>query len=198
MNISILSSYNDIDKLAWSDFVLNHSEGNIFQTPELFDLYQITPNYEPFVFIALLNNAVIVGVLLAIVHKEFRGLLGNLTSRSIVIGGPLVADNNAEVALALLTAYNSTIKSKAIYSQIRNVFDVSHLKSVFQQLNYVYEDHLDIHVDLTKSEEELWKDVHTKRRNEVRKSEKENVLVKEVSSAEDRNTVYRIGIKEIL
>lgn len=195
MNISILSNYNDIDKLAWSDFVLNHPKGNIFQTPEMFDLYQITPNSEPFVFVAL-NNTEIVGVLLAIVHKEFKGLLGVLTSRSIIIGGPLVIDSNLDVASALMTTYCSVIKSKAIYSQIRNIFDTFRLKDLFQQLNYVYEDHLDIQVDLTKSEEELWKDVHTKRRNEIRKAEKEDVLVHEASSAEDRNTIYRV-LKEV-
>ncbi|MDR3704399.1 MAG: GNAT family N-acetyltransferase [Paludibacteraceae bacterium] len=192
MNISLLTNYNNIDKLVWSDFVLNHPNGNIFQTPEMFDLYQITPNSEPFIFVALLNNTEIVGVLLAIVHKEFKGLLGNLTSRSIIIGGPLVADNNPEVALALMKTYNSTIKSKAIYSQIRNVFDVSYLKNVFQKLNYVYEDHLDIHVDLTKSEEELWNSISSKKRNKIRKAERESVQVREVESFEDKQAVYQI------
>jgi lipid II:glycine glycyltransferase (peptidoglycan interpeptide bridge formation enzyme) len=192
MNISILSNYNDIDKLAWSDFVQNHPEGNIFQTPEMFDLYQITPNSEPFVFVALLNNAVIIGVLLAIVHKEFRGLLGNLTSRSIIIGGPLVSDNNPEIAFALMKTYNNTIKSKAIYSQIRNIFDVSYLKNVFQKFNYVYEDHLDIHVDLKKSEEDIWKAINPKRRGKIRKAEREQIDVAEVCSEKERHVAYKI------
>ena len=37
---------NDIDKGFWSEFVLNHPHGNIFQTSEMYEVYQNTKKYE--------------------------------------------------------------------------------------------------------------------------------------------------------
>lgn len=195
MQYTIHSKYSDIDKKLWADFVAKHPDGNIFQTPEMYQLYQLTPNYSPFVYVAL-KGSEIVGVLLSVLQKEFDGPLGGLTARSVIIGGPLVCDNDTNIAFELMTVYNKGIEHKAIYSQFRNIFDVSSLKSVFNQLNYTFEEHLDIHVDLKKSEEDLWKDVNTKRRNEVRKAEKEHLYVREALSAADRATAYQV-LKEV-
>jgi len=35
------------DTKQWSEFVLNHPQGNIFQTPEMAEVYRRTKNYEP-------------------------------------------------------------------------------------------------------------------------------------------------------
>ena len=35
------------DKTRWSEFVYNHPHGNIFQTPEMAEVYKRTKNYEP-------------------------------------------------------------------------------------------------------------------------------------------------------
>jgi len=35
------------DTKQWSEFVLNHPHGNIFQTPEMAEVYRRTKNYEP-------------------------------------------------------------------------------------------------------------------------------------------------------
>ena len=35
------------DKTQWSEFVYDHPQGNIFQTPELAEVYTKTKNYEP-------------------------------------------------------------------------------------------------------------------------------------------------------
>ena len=35
------------DTKQWSEFVLNHPRGNIFQTPEMAEVYRRTKNYAP-------------------------------------------------------------------------------------------------------------------------------------------------------
>ena len=35
------------DTNQWSEFVLNHPHGNIFQTPEMAEVYRRTKKYEP-------------------------------------------------------------------------------------------------------------------------------------------------------
>jgi len=36
-----------LDTKQWSEFVLNHTHGNIFQTPKMADVYRRTKSYEP-------------------------------------------------------------------------------------------------------------------------------------------------------
>ena len=60
----------------------------------MYEVYQNTNKYEP-VFLAVVNNAAeISGTLLAVIQKEYSGVLGNFTARSIIQGGPLIKDDD--------------------------------------------------------------------------------------------------------
>lgn len=102
--------------------------------------------------------------------KEFPGPLGFISSRAIIFGGPLVQED--QQFSALIEGLNKYTKGKAIYSQFRNLWEVGK-QDLMDERGFYYEEHLDILVDLTKTEEELWKDVHSKRRNEIRRAGKE-------------------------
>ena len=83
-NYAVITNVNNIEKNKSNEFVYNHPHGNIFQTPEIFDVYKKTKNYEP-IFLAVANNSgEISGTLLAVIQKEYSGLLGNFTARSII------------------------------------------------------------------------------------------------------------------
>jgi len=171
-NLTIIYA-KKINKKKWSDFVYNHPNGNIFQTPEMYEVYQNTKNYEP-VFLSVVNNRdEISGTLLAVIQKENFGILSALTARSIIWGGPLVKNNNPRTLDLILKKYNKIISRKAIYSQLRNFWDWGNSKEIFITNGFEYEEHLNILIDLTKSEEQLWKEVSSKRRNEVRRATKE-------------------------
>ena len=91
-----------LDYKRWSEYVLTHVNGNIFQSPEMYKVYKDTKKYEP-VFLAVINEKEeILGVLLAIIQKEYNGILGNFTARSIIFGGPLILNNNADVLELIL------------------------------------------------------------------------------------------------
>lgn len=145
-----------MDTQKWTDFVYNHPHGNIFQTPEMFEVYNKTKHYEP-VFVSTTDeNENLTGILLAVIQKEGSGLKGVLTSRSIIWGGPLVKNNDPQFLGRILKDYNQIIKNKAIYSQFRNLWDHTDLIDTFKENNYLYEDHLDILNNLRLPEEELW------------------------------------------
>ena len=173
--MKIITDPNQIDKCEWSNFILNSSSGNVFQTPEMYEVYYNTDLYEPIVLFAKDVNDNILGVLQAVIQKEHKGLLGVFSARSITWGGPIVEKNTYEIAYLLIQAYNKIVDRKAIYSQFRNLFDMSIYMKQFGILGYSYEEHLDIHINLEKTEDELWNEFHTKRRNEVRRSKKEGV-----------------------
>jgi len=173
LNYKLVTKVDKVDRNKWTIFVSKHPYGNIFQTPEMCEVYQNTKKYEP-VFLSVIDEKNdIYGILLAVIQKEYSGILGNLTARSIIHGGPLIKDDNPDILKFILKEYNKIIKDKVIYSQFRNFREWDDLKSIFIKNGFLYEAHLNILIDLTKSEEQLWKEVHSKRRNEVRRATKE-------------------------
>lgn len=170
---------------AWNNFVKNHPNGNIFQTPEMYEVYKTTEKYEP-VFLLLKNETEIIGSLLALIQKEHSGFLGHFSARSIIWGGPLVKDNNLDILNTILKEYNKLIKGKAIYSQFRNLWDWSNeKKDIFNNFGYNYEEHLDILIDLRKPEEELLKEMHKGRRKNIGRADRVPLEIVEIENRND-------------
>ena len=78
------------DVKQWSEFVYGHPYGNIFQTPEMAEVYRRTKNYEPIVLFGMDGNGEIDAILLGVIRTERSGLLKSLTSWSMVIGLSLI------------------------------------------------------------------------------------------------------------
>jgi lipid II:glycine glycyltransferase (peptidoglycan interpeptide bridge formation enzyme) len=68
--------------------------------------------------------------------------------------------------------------------------------NVFERYGFKYEDHLNILVDLTKSEAQLWNEVNSKRRNEIRRALKENAYFSVEESVDSLLKSYAI-LKEV-
>ncbi len=181
-----------LDVKSWSVFTDNHPHGTIFQTPEMYRVYEYTRNFEPILFAALDDDDSIVGVLVAVVQRERRGMIGDLTARSVVWGGPVVKNDNEDVCHLLLLEYEKVAQTRALYSQFRNLRDMQKLKHVFEAHGYIYKDHLNIYIDLTKPETELWEQIHSKRRNEIRRATKVGTYVQELKQREQIICAYNI------
>ncbi len=181
MNYRVCFEVSEIDQAAWSEFVYNHPQGNIFQTPQMFAAYREDRKYEPLLVVIFDEHNKIDALLAALIQREGRGCIGNLTARSITWGGPLVKNNDPELTAALLNEYDKIAGEKAIYSQFRNLWNFGDLKSIFRDRGYIYEDHLNILVDLTRTKEQLWKEIDSKRRNEIRRAEREGTTVREIN-----------------
>ena len=77
---------NSPDTKQWSDFVYNHPQGSIFQTPEMAEVYKRTKNYEP---ITLADIDTKTDEMLAILQavmiiKEMKGILAHRRGEMIV------------------------------------------------------------------------------------------------------------------
>jgi lipid II:glycine glycyltransferase (peptidoglycan interpeptide bridge formation enzyme) len=180
-----------LDRNYWADFVCNHPQGNIFQTPQMYEVYLETPNFEPVVVAAVRENQ-IVGILVGVIQKVLKGVLARFSSRSVIMGGPLVGINESEVTEGILAKYDQIVKRKAIFSEFRNLYDTSGLKSSFHSVNYSYVKHLNILVDLQKSKDELWKDIEKRKRNRIRKAYKVGTEVEVEDSDEALGRAYDI------
>ena len=186
---------NHLDIKQWSEFVHSHSHGNIFQTPEIAEVYKRTKNYEPIILAAIdTKNDEILAVLQAVVIKEMSGFLGTFSARSIIQGGPLFIDGEKGIkALKILMEYYDKIaQKKALYTQIRNMWDTSSISTLLEEMSYRYEGHLNFLVDLTKSKEELWSNLSKKRRNGIRKAEKRGVVIEEMEDKSSISLLYNL------
>jgi lipid II:glycine glycyltransferase (peptidoglycan interpeptide bridge formation enzyme) len=165
---------NQIDEALWDKFVYNHPKGNIFQTSSMFKVFKKAKGYEPFRF-WVKNSGKILGVLQGVIIREKDGLIGDLSSRAIIQGGPLVLGDKQSVAKELIKKFDNQVKDRVIWSEIRNLTDNRLMLDSIN--NYQYEDHLNFLIDISKSEEELWQKVRPTRRRNITRGLKSNRMV---------------------
>ncbi len=190
--IQIITDPEKIDRKAWSDFVFNHPQGNIFQSPEMYDVYKNTKNYSP-VLLAAFENHKMTACLLAVIQKEYPGLFGKFTARAIIFGGPIVMENDFASCDKILFEYNNLIEGKAIYTQIRN-FHVQDevLVRKFKTNGFVFENHLNILVDLSVGVENLWKGIKRNRKDGINKAIKQNFEFTVSPKLDDVSAFYQL------
>lgn len=190
----VVKDHTEVGRDKWSDFVKCHPDGNIFQTPEMFELYR-SDEKDDAVFLSVLNSGKeILGILIAYIHREYKSIVGNISSRAIVWGGPLVVGQDKEIAGLLLSEFCKICRMKTIYSQFRNIYDVSCYKDVFENKGFKFESHLNFLFDLKKGEENLWSRINSTRRKQINRSTRRGVKteVTDHISQEDLSSCFSI------
>ncbi len=197
----------ELDHQSWAHFVTQHPEGNVFQSPVIMELLGKTENYMPLFFAVvetggqatngekIVDNTVVKGVLVAVIQKESTGIKGYFTSRTIVWGGPLIdgGDSEEEEKLLdiLLTAFIKGVRSKSIYIQLRNQFDMSRYAVAFKKKGFELGDHLNCITDM-ESREITEKKISKSKMRQVRKSFKSGATIIEPRNIDDVKQFYSI------
>jgi len=194
----IYKKVKDFNK--WEKFILNHPGGYIFQSPGIYNFYNSVSNHNPFV-IAVQSGDEILGLLSGVIISNGKGIERYFSRRAVVWGGPLIIENveseiKNEIVRKLIKEFDRIVNKKAIYTEFRNLFELSEYKDIFEKEGYQYEEHLNYIIDLTLSEEQLWKNLNQKRRNEIYKAIKENLSFKETSDENSLKKTYKI-IEEV-
>lgn len=135
-------------------------------------------------------------VLIGYITKNKNPIKDFFTRRAIISGIPPITEADGLTLKELLFNLKKQLSGKAIYIEFRNLTDLSNFKGFFESAGFGYEDHLNILVDLTKSEEELWKEVNSKRRNEIRRATKEGTTFEVKNDIESLRECYAI-LKEV-
>ncbi|MBR5327701.1 MAG: GNAT family N-acetyltransferase [Paludibacteraceae bacterium] len=100
----------------------------------------------------------LVGVIVGYITRERNPLKQYFTRRAIIYGGPLLANDISDEALsALLTSITKLPSLQGgdggrltpIYIESRNFHDYSKWKSIFEANGFMYQSHLNYHVDTT-------------------------------------------------
>lgn len=174
LNIQVVDNPAEINEQAINLFYDNLKDVSFFQSWFYFK-YKLSEGNGHKLIICSDGNNNIKGIVFGEIQKRNWGPLSIFTSRTILEGTPFVIDNDIEILDRLLTSFLDEFKTRSIYILIRNYFNTSELKKTFCKYGFIYEEHLNILVELTKSEEHLWQELNPKRRNEIRKAKREGV-----------------------
>lgn len=175
-----------LDREVWKGFVDNHPEGNIFHTPEMYDIFSQTQGYSPSLWATVEGDDRILALLLP-VEVTLYGWLKRFSSRAIVYGGVLcVSSPEGQEGLSLLLEhYNRETQHQSIFTEIRNISDATGLQSVLSSNSFVYEDHLNYLIDLSRTPDEILKSFHKRTRKHISRGLRKGALT--VEAAEDKD-----------
>lgn len=191
-------TYNQIDRTEWSGLVQSSSTGTWFQTPEAYDFFVSMPElFRPFVLAiscqpSAVSRQALRGVCVGYVTVEKNPIKQFFTRRSIIIGGPALADDCTEDEVeALMKAAREMLQSQAIYVETRNFNDYSRWKGAFENAGFEYQAHLNFHVD-TSSVEVVEKNIHKSRKRDIKTSLRDGAVIIEKPSLVQVREFYQI------
>ncbi len=176
---------------AVQNFIDSQENISVFQSLYFHELHKRADSLDGLI-ITCKKSGKTAGIMLVQIQNYFGKALGMLSSRAVITGGPYSANNDPEVIEELLREYGKYIRSKVVYTQVRRLFQNQDFTGLFLRNGYVYSDHLNYVIDLSKGEEECWKNLHSKRRNEVRKAIKEGISFSEIRYGPEMKEAYNI------
>jgi hypothetical protein len=184
---------NTLDEKVWREFVDQHPQGNIFHTPEMFQVFSRARGYRPELRVAVCENDQVLALLLPVQVSLQDGLLRRMTTRSIAYGSTLCAPDSAgkEALAALLQDYTQKAGQEGLFTELRHLSDPSDYQPVFTQCGFGYQDQLNYLIDLDCSTEEIFNKIGTKTRKHIRRGIKRGqIVVEEVRHSSQVKIVY--------
>lgn len=161
---------------TWNSFVLENG-GFIFQSPHFWKIYRKQKHIKP-VFAATLRNNQIQSLMLGYIQPEMKGKLGRIFSRALFHGGPVNRQDSLDEDIQqTINAVLLQVKKISVYSEVRNFMETESISSLISNNKFKFQDHLNILVHLSKGEEELFKNMHSTRRKQIRRGYKRGVTV---------------------
>ncbi len=177
----------------WKSFVKDNEHGNIFQTPEMWSVYENTKGYSP-IFVGVSDSSgELVGVVLLVHQQEGMFPINLLTSRVVTWGGPLINSDYTykDEAMRLMLAEIDRKVDKPLFIQFRNMWDFSQAKNIFEKEGYSFEDHLAILLNLTQGKENLLRNMRRSKRKALNTAKNKGVTIEEVTKIEILQEYYK-------
>jgi serine/alanine adding enzyme len=184
MSITIVHT---LPEKEWRCFVEEHPQGNIFHTPEMFQVFTRAKGHQPTLWAATDGSDRLLALLLPIQVTLMGGLLRRFTTRAIAYGSVLCAPGSEgkEALAMLLQTHKSEAKDTALFTELRNLSDLSDLQSALNDSGFAYEDHLNYLVDLNRSPEAVLQSIGKRTRKKIRRALRHGeVVIEEIDRRE--------------
>jgi serine/alanine adding enzyme len=191
MSITIVHT---LPEEGWHRFVEEHPAGNIFHTPEMFQVFAHTAGCQPEIWAATDGDSRILALLLPTRVTMMSGLLYRLTTRAVAYGS-ILHDSSPEGHQALrvlLRAYAQEAKGSMLFTELRNLSNLSDVQPVLGECGFVYEDHLNFLIDLARPSEEIWQSVRSSAKRNIKKARKLRVVIEEANDLNRVQAAYTL------
>jgi len=183
-----------LEESLWREFVRTNPRANIFHTPEMFQVFARAKGCRPTLWATVDGVGRVLALFLPVQMTVLNGLLRPFTTRAVSFGGALCAagPEGTQALALLLKAYNRAIKRSVLFTELRNVSDLSDLQPLLNENGFVSEGHLNFLIDVTRPETELWQQVNSGARRNVQKASKSGVVVEELTSPGEITAAYAV------
>lgn len=181
--MTVLTDISQINRSEWQKLIATSPVASWFQTPEAYDFFASVPaSVKPFV--VAVEEKDLKGVVVGYTVAEGGPLKRFFSKRTIIQGGPLLADDISDEAL---TALLQAIPRDGIYCEMRNFSDYSKWRKAFEQADWNYKPHYDVYMATTAGWQNKLQD--TKKR-QVNKAIKDGYTWQEAEKEEDVRSWY--------
>lgn len=171
---------------VWRQFINEHPAANVFHTPEMFQVFALTKREKPELWAAVGDDSKVLALFLPVHITLINGLLRWLTTRSISYGSLLYQpDGEGRAALRqLLEAYTGAMKSGSLFTELRNLNDLTEIQPLLEEYNFVFEPYVNYLIDLNRPAEDVLQSIGSRTRKKIRKGLRDGHV--QVSELTDR------------
>ena len=179
---------------GWKAFTEGHPQGNIFHTPEIFEVFKRTQGYRPAQWAVRSSDGQRLALMLP-VEITLSNVLRYLTRRNVVYGSILYeqSQKGIEALELLLRAYICQTGGKTLFTELRNLSDLSPVQCLLQKYGFSYEDHLNYLIDLDHPVDAVFQNIGQRTRKNIRKAiNGGKVHVEDVRDREQLDECYQL------
>lgn len=189
MSITIQES---LPQDKWLHFVNNHPDGNIFHTPQMFQVFNRTRGHQPQIWAATKEERIL-ALLLPVRVTLMQGLLRYFTTRSIGYGSVLCVPGaeGKEALTKLLQVYTKEVDREPLFTELRNLSDLETYQPILRKQGFIYEDHLNFLINLARPTKDIMQSIGRRTRKHIRRElRRGKVVVREVSQQSQLDVCY--------
>jgi lipid II:glycine glycyltransferase (peptidoglycan interpeptide bridge formation enzyme) len=182
-----------LEEKSWRSFITEHPASNIFHTPEMFQVFARTRGHRPTLWAVTGSAGQVLAMLLPVQITLKGGPMRRLTTRAVAYDSVLCAPGAVgQQALALLLeTYRRDVDGGCLFTELRNLSDLSHIQPTLCEHGFDYEDHLNYLIDLNRSPEAILQSIGRRTRKNIRRGlRRGEVIVKEAKEREQIVVCY--------
>ncbi len=186
----------ELDEQVWQQFLADNPDANIFHTPEIQEVFSSVKGHKPTLWAAVDVNDQVQALLTPVNVTLMDGVLSKLTTRAVVYGSVLYnRTSEGQAALEqLLQTYNSETKKQGIlFTELRNLVDLTDIQSTFEKNGFTFEGHLNYLIDIDRPAEEVMQSIGKRTRKQIRRGLRQGqVIVDEVKEKSQLQEWYAL------
>jgi lipid II:glycine glycyltransferase (peptidoglycan interpeptide bridge formation enzyme) len=189
----VVQVVNQLDDETWGAFVDNHPQGNIFQTPEMFKVFQQAQKHDPSLWAAVDDSGQVLALFPSVL-VQVSPYLGTLTTRNVAYGSVLCHPNpESWEALSNLILEYSQNNHNWLYTELRNLSDLSNLQQLLENQGFHYKDHLNYLIDISLPKENILQNIQKRTRKRIQRGmDKGAVIIKKVTNKKQLDDCYKL------